>query len=505
MSLHFYTEKEDYLKEESINKYVDEFISYNEKKPTLSDALNQMFKSSQLTEEEVNDLTKDILTKTEEIINENWDQIKKKYSKITKEDSKIICSYTCESKNNKFSPYKILNKNMVSENRKEGVQNISKYLFILLKSLRKLDKYFPNEKNKYLYRCINSKVNINHDIFNKKLVPYITGNTKTFWGFTSSSPDIAMTYNFLKEEGNNKSGTIFTLAGKIWGYDITLFNYYKENEILIEPERKFKIDEVIPPVNDIIHIRCDIQDSPLILNKDLINETIKKNNIAKEEYKERLKYDYLLKYIIIGDVDAGKTLILNRFLHDEILDSSNTIGIEFGAKNIKIRNKIYRIQICDPAGQEQFRSITRVYYNSANCAIITYSITNRETFTHIPNWIKECKLLCPKRVRMVLVGNNSHEDNYRQVTFDEGNLLAEKYGLQFFEVSALTGQNIDVLFYRITDEISKKIDDGFYAQSFGRRGIIKNKSEEIKKKNLLLKIKFEEETDLKKQCACSII
>ena len=35
---------------------------------------------------------------------------------------------------------------MVSENRKEGVKNISKYLFILLKSLRKLDKYFPNEK-----------------------------------------------------------------------------------------------------------------------------------------------------------------------------------------------------------------------------------------------------------------------------------------------------------------------------------------------------------------------
>ena len=39
MSLHFYTEKEDYLKEESINKYVDEFISYIDEPPTLSDAL----------------------------------------------------------------------------------------------------------------------------------------------------------------------------------------------------------------------------------------------------------------------------------------------------------------------------------------------------------------------------------------------------------------------------------------------------------------------------------
>ena len=116
MSLHsFYTEKEDYLKEESINNYVDEFISYLEDPPILSDALKQMFVSSELTEDQAEDLIKDILSKSEKIINENWDEIKKKYSKITKEDSKIICSYTCESKNNKYSPYKILNKNLVSE------------------------------------------------------------------------------------------------------------------------------------------------------------------------------------------------------------------------------------------------------------------------------------------------------------------------------------------------------------------------------------------------------
>jgi len=291
MSLHFYTEKEDYLKEESINKYVDIFIEYIENPPTLSEALNQMFISLGATEEQSNELISDIISKTEKIVNKNWNEIKNKYSKITKEDSKIISSYTCESKNIKFSPYKILNKNMVSDDRKEGIKNVSKYFFILLKSLRKLDKYYPSENEKYLYRCINSKVNINYDMFNKKLIPYIAGNTKTFWGFTSSSPEIKMTYNFLNGEENNKSGTIFTLSGKVWGYDITLFNYYHEKEILIEPERKFKIDEVIPPINEIIHIRCDIQDTPLILNEDLIDKNNKKqsqkNNIKVGKYTDQ--------------------------------------------------------------------------------------------------------------------------------------------------------------------------------------------------------------------------
>ena len=43
MSLHYYTEKEDYLKEDSINIYKDLFIDYNNNPPTLSDALNEMF------------------------------------------------------------------------------------------------------------------------------------------------------------------------------------------------------------------------------------------------------------------------------------------------------------------------------------------------------------------------------------------------------------------------------------------------------------------------------
>ena len=233
---------------------------------------------------------------------------------------------------------------------------------------------------------------------------------------------------------------------------------------------------------------------------------IQKNNIAKEEYQDTLEYDYLLKYIISGDAGTGKYQILSRFVNNDFIDSSNTIGVEFGAKNIKIRDKFYRIQIWDTPGQERYKSVTRAYYKGAVCVIIIYSITNRDTFTHIPNWIEECKLLSPKTVTMVLVGNNSHEEDNRQITFDEGNLLAEKYGLQFFEVSALTGQNIDVLFYRITDEISKKIDDGFYAQSFGRRGIITSISEEICEEiELPFEEKFKGEESLKGKCGCSII
>ena len=252
-----------------------------------------MFISEGCNEEESNELINDIITKTENIINKNKIKIKLKYPKLEKDDMKIISSYTCEAKNKKYSPYKLLNKNLVSDNRREGINNISKYLYILIKSLRKLDKYYPKENSKYLYRCLDTKVEINNNIFKPKLIPYIIGNRKTFWSFTSSSPDVMTTYNFLKKEGKNKSGTIFTLSGKVWGYDITLFNYFKENEIILEPERKFIVDEVLPPVNDIIHIRCDIQDTPLILQN-----IPKKIEILKGESTH---VDLIFKYVMIGD------------------------------------------------------------------------------------------------------------------------------------------------------------------------------------------------------------
>ena len=279
MSLYFYNEKEDENKEESINNYKDLFLEYTTNPPTLESALQQMFVNSGINTNNANQFIQDIITKTEKVYNKNIDKIKIKYPNINKEDIKIISAYTCESMDKNYSPYRILNQNLVSENRILGIRNISKYLFIFLKSLRKLEKYHPNSNSQFLYRCIRGNVKINYDMYNPKSVPFIPGKVKTFWSFTSTSPNAKSTYDFLQKTNNssNKSGTIFTLTGNIWGYDITLLNYFGENEILLEPERKFLVNEVLPPINGIIHIRCNIQETPLVLS-DIINNNINNNS-----------------------------------------------------------------------------------------------------------------------------------------------------------------------------------------------------------------------------------
>jgi len=51
---------------------------------------------------------------------------------------------------------------------------------------------------------------------------------------------------------------------------ITLFNVCGENEILLEPERKYRISKIYPEINKIINIECKVKDTPLVLN-DFIN------------------------------------------------------------------------------------------------------------------------------------------------------------------------------------------------------------------------------------------
>lgn len=188
------------------------------------------------------------------------------------------------------------------------------------------------------------------------------------------------------------------------------------------------------------------------------------------------KYNYLLKYIIIGDSAVGKSNLLLQYTFGEFIEEyKNTIGVEFGAKNVDIDNKSYRIQIWDTAGQECFKSITRAYYKNSVCAIVVYDITCLDSFNNVSSWIEDCKNYSPKNVYIVLVGNKSDLEERRQIPTEKGQEIADKFGISFFETSAKTGSNVVKIFEESAKEIAKRIDSDFYDLNDEDCGIIKGK------------------------------
>lgn len=120
-----------------------------------------------------------------------------------------------------------------------------------------------------------------------------------------------------------------------------------------------------------------------------------------------------------------------------------------------------RLQLWDTAGQERFRSLTSNFFGRADGFVLTYDISNRPSFDHVIGWMRDIKTRAPPDCDIVLCGNKSDLDNDRVVTYDEGKQLADEYGVQFFETSALTGHHVEEMFTALATTIKHKRIDEF--------------------------------------------
>ena len=157
------------------------------------------------------------------------------------------------------------------------------------------------------------------------------------------------------------------------------------------------------------------------------------------------------KFIMVGDSGVGKTNIIYRFVNGEFQhDLESTIGIDFSIKEYRLGDKTFSLHLYDTGGAEHYGALRQNYYYNADFAIIVYDITNRESFNSIDNWIRECECSHNENLIKILVGNKTDlikEKREGQVTEQEGKDLADRYGMDFYETSALTGYHINKIFY----------------------------------------------------------
>ena len=155
------------------------------------------------------------------------------------------------------------------------------------------------------------------------------------------------------------------------------------------------------------------------------------------------------KLIFLGDQSVGKSCILNRFLNDTFIeDYQATIGLDFQSKNIQIENQDIHLLLYDTAGQEKFRSLIPMYTRDANIILLVYDITNKESFNHLSDWLKDLTNINLDEVILAIVANKIDLSGKREVTLEEGKKFAEEHNFVFQEISAKTGIGFSDLFYK---------------------------------------------------------
>jgi len=172
-------------------------------------------------------------------------------------------------------------------------------------------------------------------------------------------------------------------------------------------------------------------------------------------------YDFLMKYIVVGEAGTGKSCLLHHFTHNNFkAQSQHTIGVEFSSRTVKLGEKRIKLQLWDTAGQERFRSVTRSYYRGAAGALLVYDITNRDSFVNLSRWLEDARALASPHLVVVLIGNKSDREEDRQVEWEEGSRWAAAHNVHFLETSSLTGDNVEAPFLLAARSVLLSIESG---------------------------------------------
>jgi Ras-related protein Rab-2A len=135
-------------------------------------------------------------------------------------------------------------------------------------------------------------------------------------------------------------------------------------------------------------------------------------------------------------------------MEDDFRDDHDiTVGVEFGSNLIMVEDKILKLQVWDTAGQESFRSITKIFYRGAHVVMLSFSIINGMSFENLTDWLREVRTQCSPEVMIFIVGNKSDLDSMREVQLESVLEFKEMNNILYYtETSAKTGKNIEQLF-----------------------------------------------------------
>ncbi len=150
-----------------------------------------------------------------------------------------------------------------------------------------------------------------------------------------------------------------------------------------------------------------------------------------------------------------------RYSDDVFIESYlNTIGSDYKLKIVKLDNgKTIKVQLWDTAGQDKYRSIAKNYFKGSHGILLLYDITSQTSFDNIREWITDIKDEADENVIVFLLGNKIDLAEERKIPKAKGEELAKEFNVPFFEVSAKSGENVNVVFKTLYTKINESYDE----------------------------------------------
>ena len=160
------------------------------------------------------------------------------------------------------------------------------------------------------------------------------------------------------------------------------------------------------------------------------------------------------KVILIGNLNVGKTTIINRFVNEEYCSEYKpTIGIDIFQKDVIIDGISYSLTIWDTAGSEKYQSVVKSYYRGTDLLFLVFDVTNETSFTDLNKWWEEYKSNDAQYTECIVnvIANKIDLKSSRVVTEERAKEYADLNNWNYFETSAQENIGIVDCFKEITN------------------------------------------------------
>ncbi|XP_064106571.1 ras-related protein Rab-27A-like isoform X1 [Macrobrachium nipponense] len=251
-------------------------------------------------------------------------------------------------------------------------------------------------------------------------------------------------------------------------------------------------------------------------------------------------YDYLIKFLALGDSGVGKTSFLYQYTEGIFQQQFiSTVGIDFREKRLIYRGdgtgrpQGVHLQLWDTAGQEK-SSVVSSYWCSSRRSLMSSSSTTSPM--DLPSATISSRSGCetvsgsstvpesaapasptsnPLKSRVdtasgqsflheefkthaycdnpdiILCGNKVDLSDQRIISEQRGKEVAEKFGLHYIETSAASGQNVEAAVNYLLDAVMKRMELAVDSSRLpGRRGRAKTLNQE------------DDEAEMDSSCSC---
>ena len=260
------------------------------------------------------------------------------------------------------------------------------------------------------------------------------------------------------EEGISKSAIIFLFAEEndqiYYRYMSYIDSYFSKTvSTMLTLKKNETIDELIYEEIVKLHmILCDITAYLTSKSQYVPKKEEPSRKIFEDNQVEKSKF----KVVVLGDPSVGKTSTILRFTDNVFLRAYiPTMGLNITQKIFNIETSIVELVLWDLGGQTKFESIRRKFYEGASFLLLIFDLTNPMSFANVSKWHQDIKNYMEnnKALKGYLIGNKNDLVKKRIVSEIDAKRLSYALDLEYLEISALTGYNVEMAFHKIARKL----------------------------------------------------